>query len=131
LIRRVEKEMDVYLSSFWGASEVCPGLGTLCPYPSSLEIREKYIGLPIADNEITVVDPVTGKALPDGETGELTVSGWHVLKGYWNNPEETEQQVKKGWLHTGDLVARNADGYLSALLLKSCKKKKKFMRLIS
>lgn len=113
LISRVEKEIGIYLTSFWGASEVGPGLGILCPYPSPLEIREKYIGLPIDDTEIRVVDPATRKALPDGETGELTVSGWHVLKGYWNNPQETQKQVKDGWLYTGDLVSRNENGYIS------------------
>ncbi len=113
LIRRVEKKMEIYLTSFWGASEVGPGLGILCPYPSPLEMREKYIGLPIADTEISVVDPATREALPDEEIGELTVSGWHVLKGYWNNPEETKRQVIEGWLYTGDLVSRNANGYIS------------------
>jgi fatty-acyl-CoA synthase len=113
LIRNVEKEMGVYLTSFWGASEVGPGLGVLCPYPSSMEIREKYIGLPVAGTEIKVVDPMTREPLPDGEIGELTVSGWHVLKGYWNNPQETQKQVKEGWLYTGDLVSRDANGYLS------------------
>jgi fatty-acyl-CoA synthase len=85
----------------------------LCPYPSSLEIREKYIGLPVAGTEIKVVDPATREPLPDGETGELTVFGWHVLKGYWNNPKETQKQVKEGWLFTGDLVSRDVSGYIS------------------
>ena len=113
LMRRVENEMGVYLTSFWGASEVGPGLGILCPYPSPLEIREKYIGLPIEGTAVQVVDPATREPLPDGETGELTVSGWHVLKGYWNNPEETQKQVKDGWLFTGDLVSRDDNGYIS------------------
>jgi acyl-CoA synthetase (AMP-forming)/AMP-acid ligase II len=113
LISRVEAEMGIYLTSFWGASEVGPGLGILCPYPSPLETREKYIGLAIADTEIAVVDPVARDVLPDEKTGELTVSGWHVLKGYWNNPEETKRQVKDGWLYTGDLVSRDANGYIS------------------
>ena len=113
LMRRVEEEMGVYLTSFWGASEVGPGLGILCPYPSPLGIREQYIGLPIQGTEVKVVDPATREPLPDGEVGELTVSGWHVLKGYWNNPAETEKQVKGGWLFTGDLVSRNESGYIS------------------
>jgi acyl-CoA synthetase (AMP-forming)/AMP-acid ligase II len=112
LIRRVEAEMGVYLTSFWGASEVGPGLGILCPYPSPVAIREKYIGLPIAGTEVKVVDPVTREPLPDGQTGELTVSGWHVLKGYWNNPSETRKQIKEGWLYTGDLVSRDTNGYM-------------------
>jgi fatty-acyl-CoA synthase len=112
LITRVEKEMGVYLTSFWGASEVGPGLGTMCPYPSLLDIREKYIGLPVADTRIRVVDPITREELPEGEIGELTLSGWHVMQGYWKNPEETRKQIIDGWLFMGDLASREKNGYL-------------------
>jgi fatty-acyl-CoA synthase len=111
LITRVEKEMGVYLTSFWGASEVGPGLGIICPFPSPLEIREAYIGKPIAETIVRVVDPVTHEEVPEGQTGELTLKGWHVLKGYWNNPDETRRQVIDGWLHTGDLVSREQNVY--------------------
>jgi acyl-CoA synthetase (AMP-forming)/AMP-acid ligase II len=112
LITRVQKEMGVYLTSFWGASEVGPGLGIICPYPSPLEIRESYIGKPIEGTMVRVADPETRKEVPDGQMGELTLKGWHVLKGYWNNPEETRKQVIDGWLHMGDLVSREKEGYL-------------------
>ncbi len=111
LIARVENEMGVYLTSFWGASEVGPGLGTMCPYPSPLEIREKYIGRPVADTRIRVVDPATHRELADGQIGELTVSGWHVMQGYWRSPDETRQQIIDGWLHMGDLASRDENGY--------------------
>jgi acyl-CoA synthetase (AMP-forming)/AMP-acid ligase II len=87
-------------------------VGIMCPYPLSLEMREKYVGLPVADTEVKVVDPKTGNELPDGEIGELTLRGWHVMKGYWRNPEETQRQIVDGWLFTGDLVSRERDGYL-------------------
>ena len=112
LIARVEKEMNIYLTSFWGASEVGPGLGTMCPYPAPLDIREKYIGKPVKDTRIRVVDPTTHEELTDGEIGELTLSGWHVMKGYWKNPEETRRQIIDGWLFMGDLASREKEGYL-------------------
>jgi len=112
LLTRVQKEMGIYLTSFWGASEVGPGLGIICPYPSPLEIRESYIGKPIEGTMVRVADPETRKEVPDGQMGELTLKGWHVLKGYWNNPEETRKQVIDGWLHMGDLVSREKEGYL-------------------
>jgi acyl-CoA synthetase (AMP-forming)/AMP-acid ligase II len=112
LLTRVEKEMNIYLTSFWGASEVGPGLGTMCPYPSPLAIREKYIGKPVTDTRMRVVDPTTRKELADGEIGELTLNGWHVMKGYWKNPEETRRQIIDGWLFMGDLASREKDGYL-------------------
>jgi fatty-acyl-CoA synthase len=112
LIARVDKEMGIYLTSFWGASEVGPGLGTMCPYPSPLDIRQEYIGKPAADTEIRVVDPATHEELPDGEVGELTLRGWHVMKGYWKNPEGTRKQIVDGWLFMGDLASREKDGFL-------------------
>ena len=111
LISRVEKEMRIYLTSFWGASEVGPGLGTMCPYPSPLDIREQYIGRPVPDTKMRVVDPATHKELEDGQIGELTLRGWHVMKGYWKNPEETRKQIIDGWLFMGDLASREKDGY--------------------
>jgi fatty-acyl-CoA synthase len=111
LISSVEKEMGVYITSFWGASEVGPGLGLICPYPSPLEIREAYVGKPIAGTLVRVVDPETRRELSEGEIGELTLKGWHVLKGYWNNPEETKKQIVDGWLHMGDLVSREKGDY--------------------
>ena len=111
LITRVENEMGMYLTSFWGASEVGPGLATMCPYPSPLEIREKYVGKPIEGTQMRVVEPVTNKPLPDGEIGELTLKGWHVMQGYWENPEETAKQIVNGWLYTGDLASRDKNGY--------------------
>jgi acyl-CoA synthetase (AMP-forming)/AMP-acid ligase II len=112
LITRVEKEMGVYLTSFWGASEVGPGLGTMCPYPSTLEIREKYIGQPVADTRIRIVEPVTDKEIEDGDIGELTIKGWHVMQGYWKNPDETRKQIIDGWLHTGDLASKDENGFI-------------------
>jgi fatty-acyl-CoA synthase len=111
LITRAEQEMGVYLTSFWGASEVGPGVGIMNPYPCPLEIREKYVGLPVQGTRIRVVDPESRRELPDGEIGELTLSGWHVMKGYWKNPEETAKQVVDGWLFMGDLVSREKGGY--------------------
>ena len=111
LITRVQEEMGIYISSFWGASEVGPGVGIMCPYNSPLDVREKYIGQPIAETEVRVVDPATQQEVPEGEMGELTLSGWHVMKGYWQNPEETEKQIVNGWLFMGDLVSREKDGY--------------------
>jgi acyl-CoA synthetase (AMP-forming)/AMP-acid ligase II len=111
LITRVENEMNVYLTSFWGASEVGPGLGSMCPYPSPLDIREQYIGRPVDGTQMRVVDPRTREELKEGQIGELTLKGWHVMQGYWKNPEGTARQIIDGWLHMGDLASREPDGF--------------------
>lgn len=53
------------------------------------------------------------RPLPQGETGEVVCRGDVVMSGYWQNPDATAQTTKNGWLHTGDVGAFDADGYLS------------------
>jgi len=72
------------------------------------------IGLPWPDVEARIVDIVTGeKVLPIGEAGELVVKGPQVMKGYWNKPRETEQALRGGWLHTGDIAKMDEEGYFT------------------
>ena len=73
--------------------------------------KEGSIGVPWPDTECKVVDPETGAEVPVGEVGELLVSGPQVMKGYWNKPEATEETLKGGWLHTGDMARMDEDGY--------------------
>lgn len=51
------------------------------------------------------------KPVKQGEIGELVVRGPNVMQGYWNKPEATAETLKNGWLHTGDLVYFDEDGY--------------------
>jgi fatty-acyl-CoA synthase len=46
-----------------------------------------------------------------GEIGELIVRGPQAMEGYWNNPFETSKKLKAGWIHTGDLFSKDADGF--------------------
>jgi long-chain acyl-CoA synthetase len=61
--------------------------------------------------ETRVVD-LGDKDVPPGEVGELILSGPNVMKGYWKMPEETAKTLHGGWLHTGDLVRKDQDGYV-------------------
>jgi long-chain acyl-CoA synthetase len=72
------------------------------------------IGIPLPDTEAKIVDLDSGAELPIGgeKEGELCVRGPQVMKGYWNKPEETAEQIDAdGWLHTGDICKTDADGY--------------------
>ncbi len=107
------EDRNIYLSSSWGNSEIGPGAGTMCPYKTPLEIRKKSVGKAIPGTTIKVVDPETGNKLPFGKVGEMVVKGPNVLKGYWQNPQETEKQLEKdGWLHTGDLVSMDENKFI-------------------
>jgi long-chain acyl-CoA synthetase len=70
------------------------------------------IGFPIPGTEVRIVDLKTGaRELPAGEEGEIAIRGPQVMKGYWNNPVETEQVLRDGWLYTGDIARRDEAGY--------------------
>jgi len=70
------------------------------------------VGLPYPDTEFKLTDPETDEPVPLGETGEICVRGPEVMKGYYNQPEETAHALRDGWMHTGDLGRMDEDGYL-------------------
>jgi acyl-CoA synthetase (AMP-forming)/AMP-acid ligase II len=108
------EERSIYLTSFWGNSEIGPGAGTMCPPETPVEVRKKSVGKAVPGTEIKAVDPETGRQVPSGQVGEMMVRGPHVLKGYWQNLEETEKQLEKdGWLHTGDLISMDDRGFVT------------------
>jgi len=70
------------------------------------------IGVPISDTQCRIVDVDDGETdVPVGESGELLIKGPQVMKGYWNNPEETAKTLIDGWLHTGDIGKMDEEGY--------------------
>jgi len=68
-------------------------------------------GVPIGPIQVALLDEAGGE-VPDGEVGEICVRGPLVMAGYWKRPEETAQAFRHGWLHTGDLARRDAQGFL-------------------
>ena len=68
------------------------------------------IGPPSSGVEMKVVDE-NFQELPDGQVGEIIIRGDVVTRGYWNNPQATAETIRDGWLFTGDLGYRDADGY--------------------
>src|SRR5580765_4434307 len=70
-------------------------------------------GKPVPGNEIRILDPDTGHERPRGETGEIVLRSPGVFKGYWKRPDATEQTLRDGWVHTGDMGRIDAEGYLT------------------
>ncbi len=73
-------------------------------------IKSGSIGIPYPSTEAKIVNP-DGVELPHGEVGELIIRGPQVMSGYWNQPEETKETLRDGWLWTGDMTKRDEDGY--------------------
>jgi long-chain acyl-CoA synthetase len=72
------------------------------------------VGLPLPSTEVEIVDVESGtQKLPVGQSGEIRVRGPQLMSGYRNNPAETAQALRDGWLYTGDIGLLDADGYLA------------------
>ena len=52
-----------------------------------------------------------GNEVDQGEVGEIVIKGHNIMKGYWNRPDATEEAIKDGWFHTGDMGKVDEDGY--------------------
>jgi len=93
----------------YGLTETSPLL-TLEPLDSNVPFGT--IGKPMPGKEVKIVDE-DGDEVPVGEVGEIVTRGSHVMKGYHNDPEATQERIKEdGWLHTGDLARRDEEGYI-------------------
>jgi long-chain acyl-CoA synthetase len=85
--------------------------------PEQITLRPKSVGKAIPNTEAYIVNDA-GERVPPGVTGELVVRGSHIMKGYWEMPEETNRILKPGpfpgekVLHTGDLFTMDEEGYL-------------------
>ena len=69
------------------------------------------VGKEAINAEMRIVDD-QDRDLPRGEVGEIIVRGQHVMKGYWRMPEASEEALRGGWFHTGDLGKMDDEGYL-------------------
>jgi fatty-acyl-CoA synthase len=74
--------------------------------------RAETLDRPHPQVEVQIADPTTGDTMPVGTIGEICTRGYHVMKGYFDNPEATSQAIDtSGWLHTGDLGSMDERGY--------------------
>jgi long-chain acyl-CoA synthetase len=109
LIEQV-KDLGVFFSEGWGMSETT-SLGICVPIMGLKKIGS--IGVPYPDTDIRIVDVDNGvDEVKKGEPGELLIKSPLLMKEYYGNPEATADQLKDGWLSTGDIVAQDEDDYI-------------------
>ena len=111
LMRKAADVMNMKeIVSVYGQTEASPGC-TMSSFTDSLEVRTETVGSAFANVECKVVDPDSGAECPDGVNGEFVARGYNIMKGYYKMPGATAAAIDAdGWLHTGDLAARDADG---------------------
>ena len=96
--------------SVYGQTESSPG-STMSAWTDDIELRCNTVGYAFPHVECKVIDPETGERVPDGVNGEFCSRGYNTMKGYYKMPVATAGTVDaEGWLHSGDLACRNADG---------------------
>jgi len=109
LANKWEKVVGIKVGQGFGLTETSPITHKAAKWMP--EIRSESIGIPIIDTDAKIVDFDTLEELEQGEVGELLIKGPQVMKGYWNNPEETKKTIVNGWLRTGDLARMDEQGY--------------------
>jgi fatty-acyl-CoA synthase len=111
LATTVKERFDVSFTILFGQTECSPVASATYPTDTTLDMAGT-IGGPMPHVEVKVVNPVTGETQPIGEIGEFCTRGYHVMLGYFENPEATASTIDAdGWLHTGDLCAMDDRGY--------------------
>jgi fatty-acyl-CoA synthase len=94
----------------YGQTETAPVL-TQSRVGDPIEMRVETVGKELPGVEVQIVDPESGKVLGANEQGELCAKGHGTMRGYYKNEEATSITIDAdGWVHTGDLAVRRADG---------------------
>jgi acyl-CoA synthetase (AMP-forming)/AMP-acid ligase II len=112
LIHRMRRELGFEtIVTGYGLTECC-GIVTMCRHDDDPETIATSSGRAIPDVEVRCVD-AAGREVPRGEPGEVVVRGYNVMRGYFEDAEETRKTVDaEGWLHTGDVAVMDARGYV-------------------
>ncbi|MFG2293925.1 FadD3 family acyl-CoA ligase [Streptomyces sp. NPDC048603] len=112
LVERLRAELKIAtVLTAYGLSEA-GGIVTMCRRGDPAEVVAATSGRAIPGTEVRVTGPA-GEALPPGKPGEVQVRGHNVMRGYYEDPEETARTITpEGWLRTGDIGVLDEDGNL-------------------
>jgi fatty-acyl-CoA synthase len=101
-------ERGVEIVQGYGLTEAAPNV--LCLPPEDAARKRGFAGRPYPHVDVALRDPESGRILDGPAEGELVVRGPNVFAGYWRNPEATAEAFADGWLLTGDVAERDAEG---------------------
>jgi acyl-CoA synthetase (AMP-forming)/AMP-acid ligase II len=110
VLRRARATFGCGFVQFYGMTESTGGGTYLSPRAHDLPGKLTSCGEPWPATELAILD-AEGRELGDGEIGEIAIRGGTVMREYWNRPDATAETVAGGWLHTGDVGYRDADGF--------------------
>lgn len=108
VIRRFENLSGARVTQVYGSTETC---GQNVMEPTAGIRKPGSAGLAVGSSRITIIDE-EGRALPQGEVGEVVISGDCVSRGYWGDEAATAEAFRDGGWKSGDLGYVDEDGYL-------------------
>lgn len=109
-MQEVQRRFGCPLVELWGMTEIA-GLGTTHPLYAPPRLGSIGLALPFSECRIAALED-GGRTLPDGEDGELMIRGPTLMQGYYGNRDASAETLRAdGWLHTGDIARRDAQGY--------------------
>ncbi|MED3662334.1 AMP-binding protein [Ureibacillus terrenus] len=113
LMKKVIHKMNMKdITICYGQTESSPVI-TQTRTDDPFELKVSTVGRALPNVEVKIIDPKTGEEVPPNTQGELCTRGYHVMKGYYNNPDATKEAIDEdGWLHTGDLATMDENGYV-------------------
>jgi fatty-acyl-CoA synthase len=112
MTRVIEKMNCSEILIGYGETEASP-LTHLTTRDDNMERRTQTVGRNLPHQEVKIVDVESGATLPLGEIGEICFRGYHIMRGYYGEPEKTAETIDgNGWLFSGDLGTMDADGYV-------------------
>ena len=106
---RTRHRRGVALTQGYGLTEASPNV--LCLPDEDARTCVGSAGKPYPHVDVSLADPVTGEVFDGPARGELLVKGPGVFSGYLHDPTSSDRVLQGGWLHTGDLMERDGDGY--------------------
>ena len=111
LMKKATEVMNMkQIVSVYGQTEASPGC-TMGSFTDPLDVRTETVGSAFANVECKIIDPETGEECPVGVNGEFVARGYNIMKGYYKMPAATAAAIDAdGWLHTGDLAAKDENG---------------------
>ena len=111
LVERLRAQLFPEVVIAYGLTESC-GTVTVGDRRADAQTIATTVGRPIPGTEVIVADS-DGRARPAGESGEVLVRGYNVMRGYFDDPAATAEAIDAdGWLHTGDVGVLGSDGLL-------------------
>ena len=115
LLSQFEEKFSTYILEGYGLSETCAA-ATFNNFKR--ERKPGSIGYPLDGVKMKIMDD-QGNEMPIGEVGEIVIKGKTLMKGYRNRPTATDEAIRDGWFHTGDLGKMDMDGYFYLVARKT------------